>query len=568
MRQLCLLLALTATSGAVAQSVFNDPDVIVPKTTMVHSGEKPGTVHTEYVRYVGIWRGIHTEEPFPEVLSGPALQSIPGYHPADIYAAYNYPAGRGYGAIAVVLWDDQPNILSDFNTFSSAFGLPAESSTDRTSSSNKVFQVVYANGTPPPPDPDAGGEESLDVEWTHAMAPNAKIYLVEAASGSTSDLMVAEQVAASLPGVHEVSNSWISYGGFSGEQQDDVNFTAKNILYLAGSGDLPGVHGWPSESPNVISCGGTTLNLSNDVVTSETGWNSSGGGKSNFESIPAFQASVAGIVGNVRGTPDISSVADPATGVAVYDSYGAGGWIVVGGTSVATPVCAGMLNGRQYVEANSAAYLTRIYGLKENATYLRDITSGSSGSNVCTVGWDFVTGNGSIKNILPPPIANVPFTPVSAAAYPNATQLRNGTTQSLAATDGNTFRVSSIPQSGLGQVAGISASYTAKFSGSLANAAVASASLVLDGSSPAAAATGVWFYNWKTGAYDYQTSVRLAPGGTSLSLAITNIASYFNASNQFKAIIRSIVPSNFGSVPSAYTLSVDQMSLSATPVQG
>jgi kumamolisin len=570
MKRILILLPFAAGVGSVyGQSIWNgDPNIIVPKSTMVNPGEKPGTPHTHYLIYVGPSKRPRMDDLFPMANFGPALQGGPaGYHPADIHAAYNYPENLGYGAIALVLWNDQPNILNDFNTFSSEFGLPTETSTDRTASTNKVFQVVYATGTQPPPDSDAGGEMSLDTQWSHAMAPNAKIYLVEAASASIPDIMVAEQVAATLPGVHEISNSWGSPGGFSGETTYDSNFTAANILYLASSGDIGGLNSWPAESPNVIAVGGTSLDLVNDSVVSETGWDGSGGGPSPYESIPAFQDSIQNLIGNFRSTPDISSDADPNTGVAVYDSYGLGGWVVFGGTSVASPVCAGMLNGRGYVEANGPAYLTRIYGLKENPTYIRDITSGTAGSYSCEVGWDFVTGNGSTLNLLPPPISNIEFVPNPVSAYPSSSQKISGTPQSLAAVDGNTFRVASINEPGLGEVAGITGTSTASFTGSVQGAKVASAELVINGATPAAAATGIWFYNWTTGNYDYQAALRLGPSATTQTVTVSNLTAYFNSSNQLKFIVRALVPSNFGSTPPPFVLSVDELAVLATPVQ-
>jgi len=130
------------------------------------------------------------------------------------------------------------------DAFAANFGLPKETSVVPTNTTNKVFQMVYAAGTKP----QSGGayiaswnmEEALDIEWAHAMAPKAKIYLVEAASDSTADLMAAVRIASSLPGVKEVSMSW---GGteFSYEASYDSVFTTPGIVYFASGGDAGAV---------------------------------------------------------------------------------------------------------------------------------------------------------------------------------------------------------------------------------------------------------------------------------------------------------------------------------------
>jgi kumamolisin len=185
------------------------------------------------------------------------------------------------------------------------------------------FQVVYASGRQPPVNADWNYEEALDIEWAHAMAPNAKIYLVEAASNSWGDLFVAVSVANSLlasAGGGEVS---MSCGGseFSSETYYDRYFTQPGVVYFAGSGDSPGVI-WPSTSPNVVSVGGTSIsrNPTTGAFQQEMAWQSGGGGPSLYELRPGYQNGISAIVQTRRGTPDVAADADPSTGVWIYVS--------------------------------------------------------------------------------------------------------------------------------------------------------------------------------------------------------------------------------------------------------
>lgn len=327
--------------------------------------------------------------------------------PAKIRQLYSLPITGGSNAIAIVDAYHYPNALADFNTFSQHFGLPCEGSRVPTATTNNAFQVVYATGTRPM----ASGafiaswnlEAALDVQWAHAMAPKAKVYLVEAASDSTADLMAAVRVASSLPDVKEVSMSW---GGseFSYEASYDSVFTTPGVVYFASGGDTGAVMEYPAASPNVISCGGTTVNRdSHGVVTTETGWAQTGCGLSAYEPRPAFQNGVAAVVGNRRGVSDMSFVADPNTGVYVYCStpvWGESGWWVLGGTSASAPALAGIVNvaaSTNGFAANTAAEQARIYGNLGKATAFRDVTSGKAGNLRCNIGYDLLTGVGVPK---------------------------------------------------------------------------------------------------------------------------------------------------------------------------
>jgi len=332
--------------------------------------------------------------------------------PATLRSVYNLPATGGSNAIAIVDAYHYPTALADFNAFSKYFGLPQETSTNVTAAGNNTFQVVYASGYKP----QSGGnyiaswnmEAALDIEWAHAMAPNAKIYLVEAASDSTSDLYNAVRAAATQAGVKEVSMSWGGSELAKEATSYDPLFTTSGVVYLAASGDSSDEVDYPAASPNVVSCGGTSVNRSTTgAFLSETGWSDTGCGPSVYESRPSYQNGVASVVGTKRGVCDLSFDANPNTGAYVYDStplWGESGWWILGGTSLATPSLAGVFNlaassGNGFA-ANTAAEQARIYGSLGNANAFRDITVGADRRYSCKVGYDFVTGIGSPNGLV------------------------------------------------------------------------------------------------------------------------------------------------------------------------
>lgn len=306
-----------------------------------------------------------------------------------IATATEVPTG-GSGVIVIVDAYDYPGAAADLAAFSSEFGLPAP-----------TFTTIYANGKKPANGCKPGWEleESLDIEWAHAMAPNAQIVLMEAATNSNANLYAAVTAAnsyiASHGGKGEVSMSW---GGseVKGEKNSDHYFTGPGVVYFASSGDSPGVI-YPSSSVNVVSAGGTQVNRSGGNYTNQTAWSSGGGGDSKYESRPSFQSSISGIVGTHRGTPDLSFDASGNSPVAVYNSSCYAGWIEVYGTSVAAPSLAGVINNAGTFHASSNAENTEIYGNYTNASDYTDITSGSCGTHSAGSGWDFCTGVGVVN---------------------------------------------------------------------------------------------------------------------------------------------------------------------------
>ena len=320
------------------------------------------------------------------------------------------PTGGSYSIAAVDAYDD-PWAGPDLAYFSAQFGLPF---------SPAQLQVVYASGTQPVEDPTGGWEleESLDIEYAHAMAPNATIYLVEAASNSLSDLAQGVAVASSLvqcgqpncpsggTGQGEVLMGW-GTGEFAAETTFDSYLTTPGVVYFAAAGDYPGVE-YPCASPNVVCAGGTTTarDPSTGNFLYEIAWDDGGGGVSAYEPRPSYQASVLHLGSTTfRGVPDISFDSNPNTGAWVWDSFGfqyfeqsVAGWIPLAGTSLASASLPGIVNVAGSFAPSSVSELTTIYGSRFTPTDIRDITNGFCGPYsglTPLLNWDFCTGVGS-----------------------------------------------------------------------------------------------------------------------------------------------------------------------------
>lgn len=559
--QICL-----AQSTTVWDPSHGNPNILVPRSSI----PRRGLPCTHCVRYIGTpYRsGLQT---VTGPAAGLALQSIAGYHPADIRAAYNLPDLGGSGAIAIIDQNNLTTSLSDFNFFSQTFGLPVETSTDEMSSSNKVFQKVYAEGTKPNDDNTGWGQEiALDIEWAHAMAPNAKIYLVE----STGDLDQANQVAAKLVGVKEVSNSW----GYPDERPDeqtlDNDYVHQGVVFLASAGDIGGLTSFPATSPNVVGVGGTTMYLdSSDNIMSETAWSDSGGGPSHYEPVPDFQSAISGIVKGTRGSPDIAGIADPYTGVAVYSStaYGNGPtWAVIGGTSVACPVMAGVTNLRGYytspVNYTSSSHreLERIY-FNLGGPYYQDITSGSAGGFTAANGWDFITGIGRANGLFPN------YTPPATIAASQLQKLQGGAsvgnTTNVSYIDGITYNLGSALTS-YGQTCMTQVAYQMDRPLS----ALSGASIQVVSELPYGTAQQIYLYNWtkdnKTNgknmsAYDYIGAKQGSSSFTTVSLPLSD--KYVEPGTQnVQVLLRAVKPYRLGTTP--FTLAVDQAVLQEVTV--
>jgi subtilase family serine protease len=323
-----------------------------------------------------------------------------GLSPSTIKSAYTFSADPTAGAgktIAIVDAYDDPTVKADLDVFNQQFGFTAFPVCGG-SVTTTCFQKVDQRGGTAYPRTNAGWalEIALDVEWAHAIAPGAKILLVEATTNSFTNLLAAEAYANAH--AEYVSNSWGS-SEFSGENSYDSSFAAGKAFVSSGDAGLPAEY--PSSSPNVISVGGTTLHFDRTgAFTGETGWSGGGGGCSTYETATGAQSGFAGTIaqpgyaqvscGGQRATPDVSLDADPASGVSVYDTtryQGIQGWFTVGGTSASSPMTAG--HAAVVGVSVTAAY---IYGLGWSA--FRDITSGNNGAS-CLAGFDLCSGRGS-----------------------------------------------------------------------------------------------------------------------------------------------------------------------------
>jgi N-acetylneuraminic acid mutarotase len=326
-----------------------------------------------------------------------------GYGPSDLQSAYDLPsATSGSGqTVAIVDAFDDPNAEADLQVYRAQYGLPV------CDTANGCFQKVNQDGQASPLPPAAGSngwdvEESLDIDMVSAVCPNCHIDLVEANSNDDTDLDTAEDTAVAM-GAKFVSNSW---GGpeYDGETSDDAYFNHPGVVITAASGDYgydnyllgDDSPNYPAASGDVTSVGGTTLTQDSGSPRgwTESAWSGSGSGCSQYEAKPTWQTDTGC---SDRTENDVSAVADPSTGVALYDSYSAGGWTEVGGTSVATPIIASTyaLAGTPVAGSNPASYPY------QNTSSLNDVTSGSNGS--CTPaywcnagpGYDGPTGLGT-----------------------------------------------------------------------------------------------------------------------------------------------------------------------------
>ena len=300
------------------------------------------------------------------------------------------PSG-GSRAIALVEYGRYPQVQSDLNTFSQQFGLPT---------ANFEEVCIDKGGCPDSSGTGADLEMALDVQWAHAMAPNAKIYAVETAT--IQEFFTANQKGGELVagnGGGEVANTWLLTDEPKHEQGYDKYFKSKGIVYLFSAGDWGLNVFYPSPSPFVVSVGGTTIERdSSGNFTGESCWKDSSGGISKEELRPAYQDIIKERVGKYRGTPDISFDGDPNTGVAVYSSSYCGGWCITGGTSIGSPAMAGVINSAGNFSVSTNDELTKIYNeyanKKEYHKWFRDITTGNNGKPA-TKGWDQCTGVGS-----------------------------------------------------------------------------------------------------------------------------------------------------------------------------
>ena len=321
-----------------------------------------------------------------------------GLGPADLQEAYGLPVDSPGATVAIVIAFDSPTVEQDLAVYREAWGLPP------CATENGCFtKVNQAGRTSPLPEPSNGSgwatELSLDVDMVSAACPNCSILVVEADSNSTTDLGIATNTAVRL-GAAAVSNSYGTpeYGG--SDKDAEAYYDHPGVAVVAATGDWGyGVY-YPAAAPNVVAVGGTSLerSTSDSRGWTETTWSGTGSGCSAVQPKPAWQTD-GGCAG--RTVSDVSAVADPQTGVAVYDSYEGNGWMKVGGTSASSPIVAGAYGLVGGIPAGSHPG-ERIWQL---TTEFHDIVSGSDGecspTYLCTAGpgYDGPTGWGSPNGV-------------------------------------------------------------------------------------------------------------------------------------------------------------------------
>ncbi|MER5342683.1 S53 family peptidase [Streptomyces mirabilis] len=330
-----------------------------------------------------------------------------GYGPSNLQSAYGLTsaaASNGSGeTIAIVDAYNDPNAEADLAKYRSYYGLSA------CTTANGCFKKVSQTGsTTSLPSSDAGWSEeiSLDVDMASAICPNCNILLVEATSATMANLGKAVNEAVTL-GAKYVSNSYGGSESSSDTTYDTSYFNHPGVAITVSAGDSGYGAEYPAASKYVTSVGGTALSTSsNSRGWTESVWETSstegtGSGCSSYDAKPTWQTDTGC---SKRTIADVSAVADPATGVSVYDSYGVtAGWYTFGGTSASSPIIAGVyaLGGTP----SSSSYPASFPYASAGTSALNDVTSGSNGScgssYLCTAksGYDGPTGWGTPEGV-------------------------------------------------------------------------------------------------------------------------------------------------------------------------
>jgi len=392
--------------------------------------------------------------------AAPLTTTIKGtvYTPAQIRAAYGLaplPAagatltsaqkaelGAGQTIYLVDAYHDA-TALSDLNAFSTKFGLPTCTHVAITSNaklaappSNCTFAQVYSytrgtvTTTAPAYNATWAPESKLDVQWAHAIAPLARIVLIEMPSAMSNAILDANTLARNLgPGAVSMSFGSAEAGWAS---TTDSYFVGTGMTFVAAAGDSGAQVLWPAVSPNVLAVGGTSTNVSSTGSRIEVAWGGSGGGMSAYEALPAWQSGVTPTGGSAlvrRAVPDVAFNASPMTGeyVAVTLPGKTTTWSAYGGTSIAAPQWAGLVAVANAIRAaNAKAALGDVHALIYKSiaavpgTYaaaLHDVIEGTNGTcATCKAGsgFDQATGWGS-------PNASQLFTVLTGVASPQAT---------------------------------------------------------------------------------------------------------------------------------------------------
>jgi len=385
-----------ATLGLVPLAASAAPDEGAANAPVCLPAAVKGVAHCEAIQLLNPaqnWHGSHGAAPGKKPGGGGGGTAPTGYYPSDIQSAYGLTAissSAGSGqTVAIVDAYNDPNAAKDLASYRLNFKLPA-------CGSGCFTQVNENGGTNLPVGNTSWSEEiSLDLDMVSATCPNCKILLVEASSASLADLGTAVNYAAKNANV--VSNS---YGAneFSGETAEDSAYSNHpGVVITASAGDSGYGVEYPASSPDVTAVGGTSLTKSSTTRGwTETVWSGTGSGCSAYEQMPSWQTSTSSC--SKRTVADVSADANPSTGVAVYDTYGQSGWLVFGGTSVASPLIASV-----YALAGNTNTATA--GSLYNASNLNKVTSGTNARSCSTYlcsaalslasGYNGPTGNGT-----------------------------------------------------------------------------------------------------------------------------------------------------------------------------
>ncbi|PZR62374.1 MAG: peptidase S8 [Candidatus Eremiobacter antarcticus] len=338
-----------------------------------------------------------TPSPLASAASGGCVNPSSGYTPCDLWAAYNLnPAGGGFGqTIAVVDAFDDPNAESDLAVYRNQFGLPA------CTTANGCFRKLNQNGVQgnyAGADTGWSQEISLDLDMASAICPNCRLLLVEGNSNAFSDLAAAVNAAVAA-GAAIVSNSYsgTETAGLVAAYGPAYDHPGVLMTVASGDGGFGGPR-FPDDLNTVVSVGGTTLHSIRP--RSESAWSGAGSGcsavASSLTAQPSWQRADNRIrhACSNRAYADVSADADPNTGVDAYDSFNMGGWLVFGGTSVGSPLIAGV-----FALAGNASSAGPSYPYAHSQA-LNDVSGGSNGncgSDLCVSKkrWDGPTGLGS-----------------------------------------------------------------------------------------------------------------------------------------------------------------------------
>ena len=379
---LAVALAAPATPAAAATVATATPAATAATVTRACAAvDTPGVMHCMALR--------RTDLAAPLAITPDATPS--GFGPSSLRSAYALTADTT-ATVAIVDAYDDPNAESDLAVYRAQYGLAA------CTTANGCFKKVNQSGAASPlPTADSGwaGEISLDVDMVSAICPSCHILLIEASSANDTDLFSAINEAVTL-GAKFVSNSW---GGSEASSQTSIDTTYLNhpgVAITVSSGDSGYGAEYPATSKYVTAVGGTSLTAASGTTRgwTESAWSGAGSGCSAYDAKPTWQTVTTGCTR--RAEADVSAVADPNTGLAVYQTYGASGWSVYGGTSASAPIVAAVyaLAGTPGTSDYPASYPY------SHQTNLNDVTTGnngSCGSPMCTTttGWDGPTGLGT-----------------------------------------------------------------------------------------------------------------------------------------------------------------------------